>query len=82
MKNLENTHYVWRLTKLTINLSLLFWGLETIVFLIKYGWHTEATHVDEITCDYIANTGFKISLFLIFLVVFNVIEYLLDSKEE
>ena len=38
-------HY--RLSKIIINTALIFWLLETIVFLFIYGWHYEAIGIEK-----------------------------------
>ena len=41
-------------------LTLLFWLVETIIFLIIEGWHVTATHPVEVFCD-----GMSVVLFFI-----------------
>jgi hypothetical protein len=50
MKNKE-LKTLWKLAKSFWIAGLLFWSVETIIFLIIEGWHWKATNPTEIWCD-------------------------------
>jgi hypothetical protein len=82
LKYLKYLKLKWKLGKMLCAVGVAFWLIETVYFLIAYGWHWEAINNAEKTCDTIA-VGFWCGGFMfIGIVVIDVIEYLLSSTEE
>lgn len=44
----------WNRAKVCFIIGTLFWLIETIYFLIAYGWHWKAINLSEQICDCIA----------------------------
>jgi len=42
------------ISKTLFSLSIWFWLIETIFYLLRDGWHYKPIHQDEIVCDTIA----------------------------
>lgn len=72
----------WYLAVLTGQLSLRFWLIETIYFLIAYGWHWKAINEAEKVCDNIVVIGFTACLYLAALAVINVVSKILSEDKK
>ncbi len=81
-RKILRTRKVWKDSKIILNLTLLFWLLETLFFIIKDGFHWKAETKAEMICDSIVTYGFYTFLALFTMVVVNVVEYLLSYDEE
>jgi hypothetical protein len=61
--------------------GFLFWSIETIYFLIKYGWHYEAINKAEKTCDQISSILLIIAIMYFYWCIFIVINSIIHNKE-
>jgi hypothetical protein len=66
---------IYKVAVIIMGLSLGFWFIETLYFLVREGWHYEATNKAEIICDKI----FKISLNIGFIVWLVSVSMLVDK---
>lgn len=78
--NLKTTIRNWKITKAIFLITTIFWALETIYFLIKYGWHFRAINESEKFCDSLCNIGFTIGFCFMLSVLYDIINYLLSDK--
>lgn len=72
---------IFKLLKELLNVTILFWVIETSYFLIKYGWHTKAINNAEKTCDQIVGVCLNISVFLFSISVYRVMNYLINKED-
>lgn len=76
---LETTVKAFRLMKKVVSITFSFWILETILFLLKDGWHLKAISEYEKNCDKIVDIGSYISYFLFSFVMYGIADYLLSK---
>ena len=81
MENRRKTLKKWKLFKTFFVIGFLFWISETIIFLFIYGWHLKATEQPEVICDNISLTIYGLSFIYFFSTIYEVIEYLLSTKQ-
>ena len=79
--NLKRTTRNWRITKAIFLITTIFWALETIYFLIKYGWHFRAINEYEKFCDNLCSIGFAFCLGFMLSVSYDIINYLLSEEQ-
>lgn len=54
--------------------SITFWFIETLFFLIRDGWHWKAITRDEQACDDLVGLGLSVTLWLFFWITFDIIQ--------
>lgn len=64
-----------------LEVTFVFWILETIIFLILQGWHLKATTHAEKICDLVANAGFIVSFALFFVAFSRTTKYMIELFE-
>jgi hypothetical protein len=72
----------FRLFQLVAMFTVAFWILETVVFLIIYGWHWKAVSVEESICDKTVTIGSFICVFLFFWVVYDIVNIIVNYPDE
>lgn len=65
-----------------LKLSIIFWILETIFFLIIQGWHWDATTQVEKFCDKFVGYGIDIGVIFIFLAFMKTTEYVINFSKD
>ena len=70
---------IWSIgVKILISASC-FWLIETLYFLIKYGWHLNPINESEIICDnifhYLARLGYLLMVIVIISVTDKLLKY-------
>ncbi len=70
----------WRLAKSLAMIGVSIWLIETVFFLIVYGWHKEAINKAEQTCDKIAIILLYAAYGLFILVVAEIVELILSEQ--
>jgi len=53
---------IWKIGKLFWTAGLIFWAVETGIFLLIEGWHLKATNPIEIFCDKVASNLIIVAL--------------------
>lgn len=81
MENKKIVLLKWFLCKLIAKISIAFWALETVYFIIVYGWHLKAINGNEQICDEIFYYGSAVSVILLFSVLIDIVQYLLIDKK-
>ena len=71
----------WIWAKNICLIGVIFWFVETIIFLCLYGWHLRAINKAEQICDNISGAIILAGLAVIIGVIFKVIDYLLTEKK-
>ena len=61
--------------------GFLFNVLETIYFLIKYGWHWRPYNNAEVWCDTIAASMIIIGLYIFLDIVYKIVEIIITESE-
>ena len=59
----------------------VFWALETLGFLIAYGWHWEAYNIYEKRCDSLVLLGWGLAALYGGLAIKEAIDHILDTPE-
>ena len=77
--NWKSVKRKWEVAKITALIGTAFWFIQTVYFLIAYGWHLEAINKAEQTCDDIVTIIYSFSFILIGWVMIDIIEYLLTD---
>lgn len=77
--NIEIFKWKWNLCKRVALVGTSFWIVETVYFLIAYGWHWTAINENEVMCDKIVNVLWAISTILFVSVLYDTINYLQSS---
>lgn len=72
----------WMLSSSLIVIGTIVWIVETIYFLIAYGWHLKAISETEKLWDDIVVTVIKVGFLFGIIVVFEVVDYLLSTKDD
>ena len=70
--NLDRLKKIWKVVKVLWVSAICFWVLETIFFLVVYGWHNEY----ELTCDFIVRIVLNIGFGLFIYILYEIIEWL------
>jgi len=78
--DIQNTAILWRYTKIVFAISLITWISETAFFLIKEGWHWEATSVYEKNFDKAVFIMTTIGLVMGSVVLIGVLDFLLSEE--
>jgi len=71
----------WIWAKNICLIGVIFWFVETIIFLCLYGWHLKAINKVEQICDTISGAIILAGLAVIIWVIFDMIDYLLIGKK-
>lgn len=62
--------------------SLVFWILETIVFLCIDGWHIKPIRISELILKSLVDIGFVVGMYYIFSVIFEIVDVILKQETE
>lgn len=71
----------WNIAKVLCITGTLFWIIETIYFLIVYGFHWKAINEAENMCDNIVGLFWTGGIVFAIIVMIDVIEYLLTESK-
>jgi hypothetical protein len=80
--NLKGTKKMWKWMQKISFITFCFWIFETVFFLIVEGWHIKANSQAEKVCDSIVSFTFNIMLIFFMVILVNVVESFLSSKED
>jgi flagellar biosynthesis protein FlhB len=79
---MKTTKKIWGLAKGLMFATIIFWIMETVIFLIIDGWHLTPIREAEKICDNIVEVGAYVFLLMYVFVATNVIDYLLSYKKD
>jgi hypothetical protein len=82
INNLKSTKKMWKWMQKISFITFCFWIFETVFFLIVEGWYTKANSQAEKVCDSIVGYTFNIMLIFFIVILVNVVESFLSSKED
>jgi hypothetical protein len=80
--NLKGTKKMWKWMQKISFITFCFWIFETVFFLIVEGLHIKANSQAEKVCDSIVGYTFNIMLIFFIVILVNVVESFLSSKED
>jgi hypothetical protein len=72
----------WISAKILCLIGTFFWIIETIYFLIIYGWHWTPINKSEIVCDNIALLFWSTGIVVFGIVFMDIVEYLLSTNKK
>lgn len=72
----------FKVCKLLLVFSLIFWFVETTYFIHQYGWHKQAINDNEAICDAIVKNVLLVAVFIFINVVWNLVSEILTALND